>query len=93
MYLCMTEPDLEVNPKWLVLSEVLEEVRNESSESKKLEKCLVVTQDDRTAQQLREVSTVQYIQVIVENIVKNIYTHIYNYQVLLYTQCTVILYI
>lgn len=52
----MTEPELEVNPKWLVLSEVLEEVRSEASESKKLEKCLVVTQDDRTAQQLREVS-------------------------------------
>ncbi|KAK4314835.1 hypothetical protein Pmani_013905 [Petrolisthes manimaculis] len=50
----MIEPELEVNPKWLVLSEVLEEVRSEASESKKLEKCLVVTQDDRTAQQLRE---------------------------------------
>ncbi|XP_071550106.1 DNA repair endonuclease XPF [Panulirus ornatus] len=48
------EPNLEVNPKWLALSEVLDEIRQETKESKNLEKCLVVTRDDRTAQQLRE---------------------------------------
>lgn len=46
-----------MNPKWIALSEVLDEIQQEVSESKNLEKCLVVTQDDRTSQQLREVSS------------------------------------
>nr|XP_045584995.1 DNA repair endonuclease XPF-like isoform X2 [Procambarus clarkii]XP_045585004.1 DNA repair endonuclease XPF-like isoform X2 [Procambarus clarkii] len=50
----LIEPDLEVNPKWLALSEVLDEIRKNVCESKILEKCLVVTHDDRTAQQLKE---------------------------------------
>ncbi|XP_063879527.1 DNA repair endonuclease XPF-like isoform X2 [Scylla paramamosain] len=45
---------LEVNPKWVALSEVLDEIQKEVNESKNFEKCLVVTQDDRTSQQLRE---------------------------------------
>lgn len=48
------EPDLEVNPKWIALSEVLDEIRKEVQESKNLEKCLIVTYDDRTAQQIKE---------------------------------------
>ncbi|XP_042856458.1 DNA repair endonuclease XPF-like [Penaeus japonicus] len=48
------DQNLEVNPKWLALSEVLAEIREEVQESKNLEKCLVVTHDDRTAQQLKE---------------------------------------
>ncbi|MPC64325.1 hypothetical protein E2C01_058438 [Portunus trituberculatus] len=47
---------LEVNPKWVALSEILDEIQKEVNESKHFEKCLVVTQDDRTSQQLREVS-------------------------------------
>ncbi|XP_076044470.1 DNA repair endonuclease XPF mei-9 [Oratosquilla oratoria] len=49
-----TECKLEENPKWLALSEILAEVRQEAVESKDTEKCLIVTQDDRTAQQLKE---------------------------------------
>ncbi|XP_047494472.1 DNA repair endonuclease XPF-like [Penaeus chinensis] len=48
------DQNLEVNPKWLALSEVLAEVREEVQEGKNLEKCLVVTHDDRTSQQLKE---------------------------------------
>ncbi|CAL4163525.1 unnamed protein product, partial [Meganyctiphanes norvegica] len=48
------EPQMEVNPKWLALSEVLDEVKTECEESKRLEKCLVVTADDRTAKQIKE---------------------------------------
>ncbi|XP_064088555.1 DNA repair endonuclease XPF-like [Macrobrachium nipponense] len=50
----LLEPKLEVNPKWVALSEVLAEIREEAEESKHLEKCLVVTHDDRTAQQLKQ---------------------------------------
>ncbi|KAK7047730.1 DNA repair endonuclease XPF [Halocaridina rubra] len=50
----LLEPDLEVNPKWKALSEVLAEIREEAAENKELEKCLVVTHDDRTAQQLKQ---------------------------------------
>ncbi|XP_068247046.1 DNA repair endonuclease XPF [Palaemon carinicauda] len=50
----LLEPKLEVNPKWLALSEVLAEIREEAEESKHLEKCLVVTHDDRTTQQLKQ---------------------------------------
>ncbi|XP_037794294.1 LOW QUALITY PROTEIN: DNA repair endonuclease XPF-like [Penaeus monodon] len=48
------DQNLEVNPKWLALSEVLAEIREEVQEGKNLEKCLVVTHDDRTSQQLKE---------------------------------------
>lgn len=48
------DQNLEANPKWLALSEVLAEIREEVQEGKNLEKCLVVTQDDRTSQQLKE---------------------------------------
>lgn len=49
------EPQLEVNPKWVALSEILDEVKTETADSKNLlEKCLVVTADDRTAKQLKE---------------------------------------
>ncbi|XP_045109312.1 DNA repair endonuclease XPF-like isoform X3 [Portunus trituberculatus] len=56
---CSTSKDLnglclEVNPKWVALSEILDEIQKEVNESKHFEKCLVVTQDDRTSQQLRE---------------------------------------
>ncbi|KAG0721240.1 DNA repair endonuclease XPF [Chionoecetes opilio] len=51
----LNELNLEVNPKWVALSEVLDEIRLEVSDSRSLEKCLVVTQDDRTSRQLREV--------------------------------------
>lgn len=50
----MNDFHLEVNPKWVALSEVLDEIQQEVSESKDMEKCLVVTQDDRTSLQLRE---------------------------------------
>lgn len=53
-----------MNPKWVALSEVLDEIQKELSESKSLEKCLVVTQDDRTSQQLRDVSILKTINVL-----------------------------
>lgn len=56
MQICFSGLCLEVNPKWIALSEVLDEIQKEVNESKNFEKCLVVTQDDRTSQQLREVS-------------------------------------
>ena len=45
----------EINPKWLALSEVLSEIRNEVKNSKTVEKCLIVTYDSRTAQQIKDV--------------------------------------
>ena len=47
----------EINPKWDCLKEILAEVRASAakSEGPLVERCLIVTQDDTSAQQLQQV--------------------------------------
>jgi len=50
--------DLEENPKWDIISEILEEIRAEikeyAPEGEKMEKVLVVSKDDRTSRQIED---------------------------------------
>ncbi|XP_062509704.1 DNA repair endonuclease XPF-like isoform X2 [Corticium candelabrum] len=51
------EPLLEENPKWKLLSDVLDEIRSSNSESLQEGRILVVASDDHTCNQLREYLT------------------------------------
>lgn len=54
------DPEPEVSPKWRGLAEILTELKEEVKERKDDEArhCLVVTHDDRTSNQIREVRLV-----------------------------------
>lgn len=58
MALSSAKPELEENPKWIALAEVLKEIRLEiavQSEQFPSIKTLVVAEDDRTCHQLRQI--------------------------------------
>ncbi|XP_065570144.1 DNA repair endonuclease XPF-like [Artemia franciscana] len=50
------EPELEENPKWTALGDVLKEVRDEDKEKREEERCrvLIVAENERTCNQIKE---------------------------------------
>lgn len=58
MSLSSAKPELEENPKWIALAEVLKEIRLEiavQGEQFPSIKTLIVAEDDRTCDQLRQI--------------------------------------